>query len=140
MAQYVVRKLRFFYAYGSYSLTNYIGTVITITGSPEQAQAIKQAEDIKSLKSLQGSWIDVWVYLNPNPDRICKKLEAFYRSEYNTAIGNLSDLYFPKEITNELAATYLSVLELSFHDIIEYPDNEVITVDDEDYTAGGEEF
>ena len=54
MAQYVVHKIGFFYTDESFEVGQDKGTVMGITKTLAEAQAIKGREDLKSMKTVGG--------------------------------------------------------------------------------------
>ena len=62
-----------------------------------------------------------------NYREIDKKMVAYYKTEFNLTINHDSPYFeLPKKITDQQAAQFLSIMELSFHSIVEYGDEEVI--------------
>lgn len=127
MAQYVVHKIGFWYTDDGYEVGEEKGTVMAITKSLEEAQAIKKREDIKSLKGLYNDNPVIFYLERDNYQEIDKKMVAYYKSEFNLTINQGAHYYeFPKEISDEQALQFLSIMELTFHNIVEYSDDEVI--------------
>jgi hypothetical protein len=127
MAQYVVHKIGFWYTDECFAVGEERGTVMGITRSLEEAQAIKKREDIKSIKNVGGFESEDFLFDHPNRESINQKLEEYITSEFKTTEeGNYSTYLLPKGITDEQAARFLSILELSFHNIVQYGDDEVI--------------
>ena len=130
MAQYVVHKIGFFYTDDCFEIGEEKGTVIGITRSLEEAQAIKKQEDITSLKGVT-SLNPVNFYLDSdNYQEIDKKMAAYCHSEFNLTFNHTGLFELPKQITDDQALQLLSIMELSFHTIVEYGDEEVINPDD----------
>jgi hypothetical protein len=75
-------------------------------------------EDIISLKKTGGIEPADFFFDKPNYTEINNKLEEYIKSEFGTSI--------PKNITDEQAAKLLSIMEISFHNIVEYSDDVVI--------------
>ena len=127
MAQYVVHKIGFWYTDEGYEVGEEKGTLMAITKSLEEAQAIKKREDIKSLKGLYNDNPVIFYLERDNYQEIDKKMVAYYKSEFNLTINQGAHYYeFPKEISDEQALQFLSIMELTFHNIVEYSDDEVI--------------
>lgn len=127
MAQYVVHKIGFFYTDECFEAGVENGTVMGITKSLEEAQAIKKREDIISMKRVGGFESEDFLFDHPNAESINQKLEEYITSEFKTAKeGNYSTYLLPKEITDQQAEKLLSIMELSFHNIIQYSDDEMI--------------
>lgn len=131
MAQYVVHKLGFWYTDDCYEVGVEKGNVMAITKTLEEAQAIKKSEDIKSLKGLYPDNPVIFYLEHDNSPEIDKKMVAYYASEFNQTINTGSPYYeFPKNISDEQALQFLSIMELTFHNIVEYSDDEVINAAD----------
>lgn len=128
MAQYVVHKIGFWYTDDCYEVGEEKGTVMGITRTLEEAQAIKKKEDIQSLK-----WVVNPVnfyYDSDNFQEIDKRMVTYFQSEFNLTINHNAPYFeLPKQITDEQAVQLLSIMELSFHNIVEYGDDEVIDVE-----------
>ena len=131
MAQYVVHKLGFWYTDDGYEVGKAKGNVMAITKTPEEAQAIKKSEDIKSLKGLCADNPVTFYLEQDNYQEIDKKMVAYYAAEFNLTINTGSPYYeFPKNLSDEQALKFLSIMELTFHNIVEYSDDEVINAAD----------
>src|SRR3954466_13526130 len=107
MAQYVVHKIGFFYTDECYEVGEEKGTVMGITRTLEEAQAIKKQEDIKSLK-----WVTNPVnfyYDSDNFQEIDKRMVAYFQSAFNLTVNHNSPYYeLPKQITDEQAIQLLA--------------------------------
>jgi hypothetical protein len=136
MAQYVVHKLGFWYTDDCYEVIKEKGNVMAVTKTLEEAQAIKKSEDIKSLKGLYNDNPVIFYLDRDNYQEIDKKMVAYYASEFNLTINTGSRYYeFPKQISDEQALQFLSIMELTFHNIVEYSDDEVINAADYELNA-----
>jgi len=139
MAQYVVHKIGFFYTDESFEVGEVKGTVMGITKSLEEAQAIKKREDIKSMKNVGGFESEDFLFGHPNAESINQKLEEYITSEFKTTEeGNYSTYLLPKEITDQQAEKLMSIMELSFHNIVVYGDDEVINPGEYEFKANDE--
>ena len=139
MAQYVVHKIGFFYTDESFEVGEEKGTVMGITRSLEEAKAIKKREDLKSMKNVGGFESEDFLFNHPNGESINQKLEEYISSEFKTAEeGSYSTYLLPKEITDEQAEKLLSIMELSFHNIVAYDDDEVINPGEFKFKANDE--
>jgi hypothetical protein len=137
MAQYVVHKIGFFFNDDNYEVGQERGNVMGITQSLEEAKAIKYREDIESMKGLANNNAVLFFLEHPNYEEIYKKLQAFYQTEYGMYISTAGPiLLLPDEINNEQAAQFLSIMELTFHNIVVYADDEVIDPKGYDLTPG----
>jgi hypothetical protein len=134
MAQYVVHKIGFFYTDECFVAEQEKGTVIGITKSLEEAQVIKKREDIKSMKSVGGINAVDFFFESDNFRDILKNMAAYYKTAFNIDIDkNAHHFVIPKQMNEEQAAQFLSLLELSFHNIVEYGDDEVINPADYEF-------
>jgi hypothetical protein len=127
MAQYVVHKIGFYYTDECFMEEDSVkGTVMGITKSLEEALAIKKREDIQSMKRVAG-WNAVdFMFDRPNYDEKVSKLEGYYQSEFGLPIENKYRFLLPEQLNDDQAATLLSIIDLSFHNVVEYADDEVI--------------
>lgn len=144
MAQYVVHKIGFFYTDESFAVGEEKGTVMGITKSLEEARAIKYKEDIQSMKTVAGFNAVDFFFENNNFKTIHQKIKEYYKSAFNITFNKDNEYHIelPKKINDEQAAQFLSLMELSFHNIVEYGDDEVIDpadyeFDDEEGEIGG---
>jgi hypothetical protein len=139
MAQYVVHKLGFFYTDESFEVGQDKGTVMGITRSLEEAQAIKSREDLKSMKSVGGFNVVDFFFSNDNFQTIHQNVKEYFKTTYNVTFDKQNEYWMelPKKITDEQAVTLLSLMDLTFHNIVEYADDEVINA--ADYEFDGEE-
>lgn len=141
MAQYVVHKIGFWYTDDGYEIGDEKGNVMAITKSLEEAQSIKQREDIISLKGLYNDNPVVFYLERDNYQEIDKKMVAYYESEFDLTINHNALYYeFPKQISDEQALQFLSIMELTFHNIVEYGDDEVINPADYKFDEGGSDY
>jgi hypothetical protein len=141
MAQYVVHKIGFWYTDDGYEIGDEKGNVMAITKSLEEAQSIKQREDIISLKGLYNDNPVVFYLERDNYQEIDKKMVAYYESEFDLTINHNARYYeFPKQISDEQALQFLSIMELTFHNIVEYGDDEVINPADYKFDEGGSDY
>lgn len=144
MAQYVVHKIGFFYTDESFEVGQDKGTVMGITKTLEEAQAIKSREDLISMKSVGGFNAIDFFFGHDNFTTIHKNIKEYYKTTYNRTFDKNNDynIDIPKKINDEEATAFLSIMELSFHNIVEYGDDEVINpadfeFDEEEGEIGG---
>lgn len=144
MPQYVIHKIGFFYTDESFAVGQEKGTVMGITKSLEEAQAIKSREDMTSMKSVGGFNAIDFFFEHANFNTIHKNIKEYFQTNYSVTFDkqNEYNIELPKTITDEDAAAFLSIMELSFHNIVEYADDEVIDVanyefDEEEGEIGG---
>lgn len=135
MAQYVVHKIGFFYTDESFEVGQDKGTVMGITKTLAEAQAIKSKEDIRSMKTVGGFNAIDFFFGHDNFKTIHKNIKEYYKTNLNVTFDkqNEYNIELPKTITDEQAATFLSIMELSFHNIVEYADDEVINAADYEF-------
>lgn len=139
MAQYVVHKLGFWYTDDCYEIDKRKGNVVTITQTLAEAQAIKKREDIISLKGLYSDNPVIFYSGHDNYQEIDKKMVSYYASEFNLTINTGSPYYeFPKNLSDEQALQLLSIMELTFHNIVEYSDDEEVNA--ADYEINTDEY
>lgn len=135
MAQYVVHKIGFFYTDESFEVGQEKGTVMGITKTLAEAQAIKSREDLKSMKTVGGFNAIDFFFAHDDFKTIHKKIKEYYKTNLNVTFDkqNEYNIELPKTITDEQAVTFLSIMELSFHNIVEYADDEVINAADYEF-------
>lgn len=127
MPKFVIHKKGFFYTDEAFeSPEDTHGSIVGTYATLESATAAKKEVDIVSLQKMKG-WnaVDFFFY-NKNYDEVYGKMEAYYKSEFGLTIDDKYYFEFPKEITKEQASMFLSILDQSFHDIVEYPDDIVL--------------
>src|SRR5690349_348821 len=83
MAQYVVHQIGFWYTDECFAVGEEKGTVMGITRSLEEAQAIKKREDLESMKRATGVRPSDFYFDNKNTDEIIEQLTAYYKSEFD---------------------------------------------------------
>jgi len=126
MAQYIVHKTGFFFNDEYFKIEQERGNLVRITKSLEQAKAIKYQADIESMKGLARDNAVLFYMENPNYEAITQKLTAYLNTEFGTFINRIPPIMLPHKINDEQAAQFLSIMELTFHTIVEYGDDEVI--------------
>ncbi|MCP9762442.1 hypothetical protein [Lacihabitans soyangensis] len=129
MAKFVIHKKGFFYTDESWEDVNANGTVVSIFNTLEEAKAEKINQDIISMQNLKG-WDarDFFFYDNnfdtKNYDEKFEQMENYYKTEFDLTITKKNSFNFPNEINSEQAKVFLNILGFSFHDIVEYCDEE----------------
>lgn len=127
MAQYAVHKIGFYYTDECLAVGEEKGTILNITRSKEEAQEIKKKEDIVSMKKTSGYHFADFLFDHPNESAITKQVTEYLKSEFNIEyITEYPCSPIPDNLTNEQAARFLQILELQFHNIVEYEDDEII--------------
>lgn len=135
MAQYVIHKIGFFYTDECFEIDQEKGTVMGITKTLEEAQAIKSREDLISMKGATCMNAIDLVFGRDNFDTIHKNLMEYFQKTYNRTFDKNKEYNFelPQNISDEEAAAFLSIMELNFHNIVEYGDDEVINPADYEF-------
>ncbi len=130
MSKFVIHKKGFFYtdeAFEAVEETN--GSIVGTYASLEEAQKAKLAEDINSMCGLATyNAVDFFFYKD-NYKEIQQQLAGFYSTEFNLTIEDEDYFDFPDKISNSQAKTFLEILGISFHDIVEYPDEQALDPD-----------
>jgi hypothetical protein len=127
MPQYVVHKIGFLYNDNFFEPGETKGPVMGISTSLEEAKMFKNLEDIDTIQQMGGHTIRNFLRQNPNYETILLKLTEFYKT-YRIAFEE-GEPCVPSNMYDELAAEFLSITELSFHNIVEYSDEDVIHPD-----------
>lgn len=126
MAQYVVHKIGFYYNDDNYEIGQEKGNITAITQSLEEAREIKRKADIESMKAQAGHNVIIFFMEYPNYEEIYKKLNDYCVSEFEMDLSESHWKLLPPKINDEQAAQILSIIEVTFHTIVEYSDDEVI--------------
>jgi hypothetical protein len=126
MAQYAVHKIGFFFNDENYEIGKEKGNIIAITRSLEEARAIKFKADIESMKAQADFNAVIFFLEKPNYKEIYRKLSEYYQSEFGMYISQTGMTLLPEKINDAQAAQFLSIMELTFHTVVEYSDDEVI--------------
>jgi hypothetical protein len=140
MAKFVIHKKGFFYTDDSWEDVNSNGTVVSVFDTLEEAKAEKINQDVISMQNLKGWYArDFFFYDNnfntKNYDEKFEQIENYYKTEFGLTIADKDSFDFPNEINYQQAKVFLNILGFSFHDIVEYSDEEAPSptnqVDDE---------
>jgi len=131
MAKFVVHKRGFFYTDEAFELIeNAKGSIVAIFDNLDSAKLEKEQQDILSMQYLKGmNAVDFFLY-SLNYEKVYQNLEDYYKSEFGLTIPDKHYFNLPEEISPEQAKFFLKIFDISFHDIIEYSDNEEINPDD----------
>ena len=127
MAKFAIHKKGFFYTDDAWEDVEANGTVISIYESLEAAKAEKINQDTISMQNLKG-WnaVDFFFYDknydDKNYDEKFEQIENYYKTEFGLTIADKNYFDFPNEINSEQAKVFLNILGFSFHDIVEYAD------------------
>jgi hypothetical protein len=65
---------------------------------------------------------------NSNYEEILQKVKEYYKEEFNQTI-DIHNISFPEVINEQQAKYFKETMELSFHDIVEYDDDEELDPD-----------
>lgn len=123
MAKFVIHKRGFFYTDEAYELIkNSKGSIVGTYEDLEKAKNEKHIQDVISMQNLKGTNAVDFILYSDNYDETFFKIEAYYRSEYGLTISDKSWFQLPSNISTEQAEKFLEILNISFHDIVEYPD------------------
>jgi hypothetical protein len=130
MAKFVIHKKGFFYTDEAFEAAEGVkGSIVGTFNQIEEAKKEKELQDIYSMQKLEGmNAVDFFFYA-PNYDEIYKKIADYYQSEFGLTIEDEDYFDFPKKISTEQAKMFLGLLNVSFHDIIEYADDEELDPD-----------
>lgn len=126
MPQYVVHKIGFQYNDNAFEPGEARGNVMGISSSLEEAKLLKKLEDIATIQRMAGKTINSFFREKRNYNEILEKLAVFYKKfnlTYTYAEGREC---VPPNINEEHAIELLSIIEVSFHNVVEYSDDEVI--------------
>lgn len=127
MAKYVIHKISFFFTDESLIQLpeeEVKGSVVKIFNDLEVAKKEKQEMDLLSMQNLAGSSLSDFLDIDKDSSEIRKKVQLFYKSEFNLNIGSENYIEFPKTITVQQARQFLDILNVTFHNIVEYDDND----------------
>lgn len=124
MPQYVVHKIGFLYNDNAFEVGEARGNVMGVSSSLEEARLLKKLEDIDTILRMAGKTIHNFFRQHPHYEAILQKLTVFYK-KFNLTYAEGRECV-PPNINEEEAAELLSIIEISFHNVVEYGDDEVI--------------
>ncbi len=131
MAKFVIHKKGFFYTDESFELAEGTkGSIVGTFNTLEEAKTEKEQQDILSMQRLKGMNAVDFFFHNSTYDQIFQKLEDYYKTAFALTISDKHYFDLPKEISSEQAKVFLNILEISFHDIVEYSDDEELNPED----------
>lgn len=125
MPQYVIHKIGFLYNDNAFEVGETRGNVMGISSSLEEAKLLKKLEDIDTIQRMAGKTINNFIRQNPRYEEVIQKLTSFYKVNFNLKYDEGRECV-PPNISEEQAAELLSIIEISFHNVVEYGDDEVI--------------
>lgn len=127
MSKFVVHKKGFFYTDEAFEPAEEArGSIVASFDSQSAAAAAKHEADIQSIRKLQGMNVVDFFFYSKQYDTIYDQLQALYKTEFGEVITDKHYFNFPKQISTEQAKRFLTILDVSFHDVVEYPDDEVL--------------
>lgn len=131
MSKFVIHKRGFFYTDEAFSLAEGAkGSIVGTFDNLDSAKLEKEKQDIISMQNLKGmNAVDFFFYSNKY-DQVYQKLEEYYKSEFDLTISDKYYFELPNQISVEQAKFFLNTFEISFHDIVEYSDNDELNPDD----------
>ncbi|WP_276379354.1 hypothetical protein [Flavobacterium sp. H4147] len=127
MAKYVIHKISFFFTDESLIKLpeeEVKGSVVKIFNDLEEAKKEKQEMDLHSMQNLAGNSLSDFLDIDEDNSEILEKLQLFYKSEFNLNIDPNRYFEFPSVITEQQAKQFLDILHITFHNIVEYDDDE----------------
>lgn len=132
MAKYVIHKIGFYYTDECFAPgeEGNKGSIVGIYNNLEAAKEQKQQADVQSLRSQTGMNAVDFFFDRPNYDAIYDQLENYYQQEYGIEIDDKYYFNLPDEINEKQAIQLLSILDFTFHQIVEYNDDEEPVADD----------
>lgn len=131
MAKYVIHKIGFFYTDECFAPEE--GRKGSVVGSYNELATAKEAKkraDIDSMRMLAGMNAVDFFFDSPNYDAIYDQLANYYQQEYGLTIEDKYYFNLPDEMNERQARQILSILEHTFHQIVEYNDDEEPVIDD----------
>lgn len=127
MAKYVIHKISFFFTDESLIKLpeeEVKGSVVKIFNDLEEAKKEKQEMDLRSMQNLAGNSLSDFLDIDEDNSEILEKLKLFYKSEFNLDIDTKDYIEFPNAISTQQAKQFLDILHITFHNIMEYDDDE----------------
>ncbi|MRX39239.1 hypothetical protein GJU43_08135 [Flavobacterium sp. LC2016-23] len=131
MAKFVIHKKGFFYTDEAFeSAEGEIGSIVGSFNNLDEAKNEKVKQDILSIQNFGGMNVVDFFFYNDNYDEVYQKFEDFFSSEFNIKIEDKYYFDFPDVISAEQAKKIYEILNITFHDIVEYQDDVVLNPDD----------
>lgn len=135
MAKYIIHKVSFFFTDDSLIILpeeEVRGSVVATFNNLDKAKTEKEKQDIISMKKLSGFDVKQFYYEEDNQQKVFEELKKFYLSDFNLEIAEDEHFNFPDTISEEQAKKFMEILNVKFHYIMEYEDDED-PADFEDY-------
>lgn len=131
MPKYVVHKIAFFFTDEAFDEIGEIkGSLVGIFTSATEAEQARQNAEIDSLKSLAGNSINDFIFLKDDYMTIAEQLCNLYEEEFGERPRDVHYITTPYSLTHEQARKILNLTGITFHHIVEYPDNQEVNEDD----------
>lgn len=127
MPKYVIHKIGFFFTDESQMELPYDvvkGSVVQIFNNLEEAKEEKIKQDILSIQNLKGSDVKQFFLDYPNYNEILQNFIIYYKSEFDLEIRDNDHFCFPDNISEDQSAKFLEIMNITFHNIIEYSDDD----------------
>jgi hypothetical protein len=138
MPKYVIHKKCFYYDDSFFQPTkgNSKGSVVGIFNDLEEAKKAKIMHDITSMQRLSGvNAVDYFPSDQVKYHKSFKEFIAFYKAEFGVDIYGHHEIYLPGPMSIDHAKSFLEMMFITFHDIVEYGDEEDIP-EDPDFSEG----
>ena len=120
MAKFVIHKKGFLYNDECFEDVGAIGTTVNVFDTLEEAKVEKLNQDIISMQNLKGyNAVD---FFFSNHSEKFQQIEDYYKTEFGLTIADEHYFDFPGEINAKQAKDFLDIIGVSFHDIVEYSD------------------
>jgi hypothetical protein len=131
MAKFVIHKRGFFYTDECFeAVEGEKGSIVGTFNNLEEAKIEKEKKDIISIKKLGDMNAVDFFFDNENYEEIYQQFMDFFSSEFNQKIDDKYYFIFPKIITTEQAEKIQKILDITFHDIVEYDDDVELNPED----------
>ena len=139
MPKFVVHKKAFYYTDEAFTEdSTQKGSLIGVFSSLEEARKNKHKVDISSMQKNAGEQFLDFFFYHKNHQQAFQQLQRFYLQNWAIELQefDLEDLLIPT--TNfQQAEELLNILQLSFHDIVEYPDD--VNIEPKDFKLEGDD-
>ena len=126
MAQYAIHKLGFYYndeaEVAVESGKGFRGSLVKVFDSLEKAQEGKAIIDFETIKKLSGKNLLGYFDYRADQEEALAETAEFYQKTFQLKIDTSYSIPILEEMTQDQATHILQLLELSFHEIVEYED------------------
>jgi len=96
------------------------GSIVATFDSLEKARAAKYEADLQKLQNFTGVNLVDFFFYSKSFDTIYQQLADYYKVEYGQTLSDKYRVSFPKDISRGQAERLLQILNVSFHDVVEY--------------------